>query len=193
VPTFGPASLNRLAALAVSVVATACSQTAKGSSNHLAPVSTIVRHPLPPVVEGVPLLALANEAVGAARAYSVKVPQDVQAVVSTQTALYRLIPEAGVSTSPEYDVSQRGRFYCPSGCGISPGGAGEVVTSTTAPHTVPIETMVLEIPVGSGTAPNGMFLGVLTPDLSKLGRVYNLDPYVRSLANVNVREGPFPS
>jgi hypothetical protein len=145
------------------------------------------------VVDGVPLLALATRAVGAARAYSVTIPQDVQAVVSTQTALYKLIPEAGVSTSPEYVVVLRGRFHCPGGCGISPASPRDVTTSTTATQTVRIETMVFEIPVGSGNGPNGMTLGVFTPDLSKLGRVYDLEPYVHSLANVNVREGPFPS
>lgn len=155
-------------------------------------MSTTVVHQLPPVVDGIPLLDLAAKAVGAARAYSVTVPQDVQTVVSTQAALYKLIPEAGVLTTPEYVVVLRGRFHCPSGCGISVAAPQDRTTLVTSPQSVRMETMVLEIPEGRGTGPNGLSLGVFNPGLSKLGRVYDLNPYVHSLANTKVRVGPFP-
>ena len=181
------------AGLVVPVIATACSQAGQASSTSNASVSTTARHWLPPVVNGVPLLALATTAVAAARNNSVRIPQDVQAVVSTQAALYKLIPEVGEDTYPEYVVAMRGRFHCPGECGASVGSEGHVTTSTTATRAVRTETMILEIQVGSSTGPNGMYLGVLTPDISRLGQVYNLDPYIHTLANTNVRAGPLPS
>ncbi len=43
-------------------------------------------------------------------------------------------------------------------------------------------------PITDGT--NDVAVGVGTADLAKLGRVYDLDPYVKSLKGVSVRIGP---
>jgi hypothetical protein len=142
--------------------------------------------PLPPVVGGVPLLALARHALGAAEAYAVAKPVDVKAVITTPAALDAQVPVAGGSTEPEYVVVLRGRFTCGS-CGTAVMGT----TTTTDPSSVPISTMVLQLPIalddGSTT---GIAVGVGAPDMARLGRVYDLDPYVTSLAGTSVPIGP---
>ena len=54
--------------------------------------------------------------------------------------------------------------------------------------------MVLELslPLVSGTT-TGIAVGVGAPDMAKLGRVYDLDPYIKALAGVTVPIGPIPA
>ena len=49
----------------------------------------------------------------------------------------------------------------------------------------------LPLPLARGTT-TGVAVGVGTPNLATLGRVYNLDPYIKSLAGVRVPIGPLP-
>ena len=49
----------------------------------------------------------------------------------------------------------------------------------------------LPIPLANGATP-GVAVAVGAPDLSKLGKTYNLDPYIRSLVGVRVPIGPVP-
>jgi hypothetical protein len=144
---------------------------------------------LPAVVNGVPLLALARHAVGAAEGYAVSQPAQVRAVVSTEAALWDLASRHGGSPSSVYIVTLRGRFDC-GACGTAMTPAAP--PTTTVPRTVPVATMVLEIPMPISQSTNAVYVGVGHPDLSKLGHVYDLDPYVRSLAGVSVRIGPLP-
>jgi hypothetical protein len=144
------------------------------------------------MVNGVPLLDLAKHALGAAEAYSVSKPVNVRAVMTTQAALYTQALYSGLqlpggAASPEYVVTLRGRFTCGS-CGT----ATPTSTTTTDPSSVRVSTMVLQLPVPltSGDT-NGVAVGVGTPNMAKLGRVYDLDPYLKSLAGTTVRIGPF--
>jgi hypothetical protein len=146
---------------------------------------------LPAVVNGVPLLDLATHALGASEGYSVMNPTQVRAVISTEATLLHQAGQSGGTTSPQYVVTLHGRFT-PIGGGttaaVLPGGS----TTTTAPHAVPITTMVLLVPMSNGEGTSGIAVGVGDPDLATLGSVYDLDPYVASLAGVSVPIGPLP-
>jgi hypothetical protein len=52
--------------------------------------------------------------------------------------------------------------------------------------------MILEVPIPVDDSTNGVAVGIGDPDLAELGRVYDLDPYVASLAGVSVPVGPLP-
>jgi hypothetical protein len=172
--------------LTVFTVASTSASAAKSSPRHKGTAKS--SQPLPPIVNGVPLLDLAKHALGAAEAYGVSKPLNVRAVITTQAALYAQVPVAGGATEPEYVVSLRGRFSC-GYCGT----AIPTSTTTTDPSTVRISTMVLQLPIplASG-ATTGVAVGVGTPDLAKLGHIYDLDPYIKSLAGVSVPKGPLP-
>jgi len=143
---------------------------------------------LPAVVDGVPLLDLARLALGAAEAYGVTRPAGVRAVVTTQTALDAQWPTAPEAAGPAYVVVLHGRFDCGS-CGT----ALPTSTTTTDPSPVPVSTMVLELPLPlAAGATTGVAVGVGAPPLAQLGRVYDLDPYLRSLAGASVTVGPVP-
>jgi len=155
--------------------------------------------PLPPVVGGVPLLALARHALGAAEAYAVAKPVDVKAVITTPAALDAQVPVAGGSTEPEYVVVLRGRFTCGS-CGTAVMGTTTttdlpsppvIMGTTTTIALAPVSTMVLQLPIPlTEGATTGIAVGVGSPDMARLGRVYDLDPYVTSLAGTSVPIGP---
>lgn len=169
----------------VALVAAACGQSAsEPKPANAKPTIKSVSHPLPAVVNGVPLLDLATHALGAAEAYSVSKPENVRAVVTTQAALYAQVPASGGATGPEYVVVLSGRFStggCPS-------------TTTTDPLATPVSTMVLELPIPlTSGATTGVAVGVGTPNMTRLGQVYKLDPYIRSLAGVPIRIGPLPN
>ena len=179
-----------LAVGGVAVLAAACGQSASQSRQLDNPPAGNAN--LPAVVNGVPLLDLAKHALGAAEAYSVSKPVDVRAVVTTQAALYAQVPVAGGAAGPEYVVVLRGRFTC-GACGTLTTTTLPISTTTTGPSSVPVSTMVLELPLPlvSGTTA-GIAVGVGTPNMAKLGRTYELDPYIKSLAGVAVPIGPFP-
>lgn len=180
----------------VALMATGCA-TARGSSSsesksQAKAVVSPVSRPLPPVVNGVPLLDLAKHALGAAEGYSVKKPTQVRVVIATEAALsLQLAGQSGGSTSPQYLITLQGRFTPVGGdttVAVSPGAS----TTTTAPRTVPLTTMVLLVPMANGEGTSGIGVGVGDPNLATLGRVYDLDPYVKSLAGVSVPIGPLP-
>jgi hypothetical protein len=178
-----------LAAGCVSVLAAACGQGASGS--HSASPAHHGREtqarPLPAVVNGVPLLELAKRALGAAKAYSVSNPEDVRAVLTTQAALYAQVPAAGGAATPEYVVTLGGRFSCGS-CGTAVAGSTVVPSSAAR-----VSTMVLQLPFPLAPgATTGVAVGAGTPVLAELGHIYDLDPYVRSLAGTPVPIGPLP-
>lgn len=186
-------SIRRLVetALAIGCVAAltvGCSQSVSGATLRAKPTSKAQSRSLPASVNGIPLLDLAKRALGAAEAYSVSNPLNVRAVVTTQAALYALVPTSGGATEPEYVVTLRGRFSCGS-CGT----AMHTSTTTTNPLSVRVSTMVLQlsIPLAPG-ATAGVAVGVGTPALGKLGHTYDLDPYIKSLAGVSVPIGPVP-
>jgi hypothetical protein len=174
--------------LAVFTLAIAPASAAKSTPKHK--VIAKSSQPLPSKVDGVPLLDLAKRALGAAEGYSVSKPTDVRVVVSTQAALYGLVSQPGGSTVPEYIIKMQGRFTCGS-CGTSDATAGGRATTTTH-RTVRVSTMVLEVPLSNSSGTTGLYVGLGDPDLTKMGRVYNLDPYIASLAGVPVRIGPLP-
>lgn len=179
---------SRLAVASVALLAVACSQPASQPSPQAKPTVRKASQTLPAVVNGVPLLDLAKHALGAAEAYSVSKPVGVRAVVTTQAALYAQVPAAGGATGPEYVVLLQGRFTCGS-CGT----AIPTSTTTTDPSSVRISPMVLQLPIPlTSGATTGVAVGVGTPDMAKLGKVYNLDPYIKSLAGVSVPIGPVP-
>jgi hypothetical protein len=161
--------------------------SASALGSQVKPVGMTNPRPLPAVVNGVPLLALARHALGAAKGYSVSKPIHVQAVVSTQADLYKQVSITGGSGSKEYVVVLQGRFNC-GYCGT----AAAVPTTTIDPATIPTSTMVLQVPdpIVAGTI--GLYVGVRNPDLTRLGRVYDLDPYIKSLKGVSVPMGPLP-
>ena len=172
----------------VAVLAAACSRSASAPKPRAKPTIKSISQPLPALVDGLPLLDLAKHALGASEAYSVFKPVSVRAVLTTQTALYAQVPASGGGTGPEYVVTLRGRFNSKSFATAEPAS-----TTATDPLSVQVTTMVLELPIpltsGSTT---GVAVGVGTPDMAKLADVYDLDPYIRSLAGVSVPIGPLP-
>jgi hypothetical protein len=179
-----------LAVAGVALLAAACDQPPSQSSLH--PPVQKTDQSLPALVNGVPLLELAKHALGAAEAYAVSKPVNVEAVVTTQAALYAQVPTAGGAAGPEYVVVLQGRFAC-GACGTSSATTQPISTTTTRPSPVPVSTMVLELPLPlvSG-ATTGIAVGVGTPNMAKLGRTYDLDPYIKSLAGATVPIGPLP-
>jgi hypothetical protein len=176
----------------VALLAVACIQPVWSPKPLATPAIRKVDQRLPPAVGGVPLLDLAKHALGAAEPYSVSKPVGVRAVVTTQAALYSQVPAAGGATQPEYVVVLQGRFTC-GACGTSTATTAPTSTTTTDPSTVHVSTMVLQLPVRlTNGASTGIAVGVGLPNMAKLGRVYDLDPYIRSLAGVTVPIGPFP-
>jgi len=117
----------------------------------------------------------------------VSTPVGVRAVVTTQAALYAQVPVAGGATGPKYVVVLQGRFSCGS-CGT----ATPASTTTTDSSSVRVSTMVLQLPLPLTGGTTGVAVGVGTPNMAKLGRVYDLDPYIKSLAGVTVPIGPLP-
>ena len=183
-----------LAVGSVAVLASACGgQPASQLRQQEKPTVGKANQALPAVVNGVPLLDLAKSALGAAVAYSVSKPVGVRAVVTTQAALYAQVPAAGGATGPEYVVALQGRFTC-GACGRASATTAPTSTTTTVTSSVPVSTMVLELslPLVSGTT-TGIAVGVGAPDMAKLGRVYDLDPYIKALAGVTVPIGPIPA
>ena len=181
-----------LAVGSVALLAVACSQPASEPKPQAKPTVRKVNQALPAVVNGVPLLDLAKHALGAAEAYSVSKPVGVRAVVTTQAALYAQVPAAGGATGPEYVVVLQGHFSC-GACGTSTATTAPTSTTTTDPLSVPVSTMVLQLPLPlADGATTGVAVGVGTPNMAKLGWVYDRDPYIKSLAGVTVPIGPLP-
>jgi hypothetical protein len=172
----------------LAVLTVGCRQSDSGSRPQGKQTPKPQSRTLPASVNGVPLLDLAERALGGAEAYGVSKPLNVRAVMTTQAALYAQVPTAGGATTPEYVVTLRGRFSC-GYCGT----AMPISTTTTDPSTVRITTMVLQLPIplASG-ATTGIAVGLGTPALAKLGHPYDLDPYIKSLAKVSVPIGPVP-
>ena len=171
----------------LALVTVGCSPTTSGSKPPVRHTPNAQSRSLPASVNGVPLLDLAKRALGAAEAYSVSKPTNVRAVVTTQAALYTQVPVAG-GAMPEFVVTLRGRFSC-GYCGT----AMPTSTATTDPSTVRISTMVLQLPIPLAPgATTGVAVGVGTPVLDKLGHIYDLDPYITSLAGEPVPIGPVP-
>ena len=176
----------------VALLAVACSQPASEPKPQAKPTVRKVRQLLPAVVNSIPLLDLAEHALGAAEAYSVSKPVGVRAVVTTQAALYAQVPATGGATGPEYVVVLQGSFSC-GACGTTTATTAPTSTRTTDPSSIRVSTMVLELPMPlAGGATTGVSVGVGTPSMAKLGRVYDLDPYIKSLAGVTVPVGPLP-
>ena len=175
--------------LTVFTAASTSASAAKSTPKHK--VIAKSSQPLPRIVDGVPLLDLAKHALGAAEGYSVSKPTDLRVVVSTQAALYRLVSQSGGSIVPEYIIKMQGRFTCGS-CGTSDATVGGRATTTTTHRTIMVSTMVLEVPMSNSSGTTGLYVGLGDPDLTKMGRVYNLDSYIASLAGVPVRIGPLP-
>jgi hypothetical protein len=179
-----------LAAGCLVLLVAACSQSASVAEQQAKRAATIktIRQPLSAVVNGVPLLELAKHAIGAAEAYSVSMPVGVRAVITTQSVLNAQVHVSGGGTDSEYLVTLRGHFtrgYC--------GTAMPNSTTTTDPSSVPVSTMVLQLPIPLvSAATTGVAVGVGTPELAKLGEVFDLDPYIRSLARMPVPIGPLP-
>jgi len=179
---------------ALALLAAACNQTTTVPEWQARVPAIGDGRALPAVVDGVPLLDLAKHAIGAADAYGVTTPVQVRAVVTTQAALAALVGTGGDGTGPEYVIELQGRFSCGS-CDTTGATASppSVATTTTTPAPVPVTSMVLEVPVQSGGgSTTGIAVGVGGPKLAALGRAYDLDPYVMSLAGVAVPPGPFP-
>jgi hypothetical protein len=172
----------------VALLAAACSHSATQPKQEAKPAVRSISQPLPAVVNGVPLLELAKHALGASEAYSVSKPVNVRVVVISQAALYSQVPVAGGATGSEYVVLLQGRFTCGS-CGT----ANPISATTTDPTSVRVSPMVLQLPIPlTSRATTGVAVGVGTPDMTKLGHVYDLNPYIRSLAGASVPIGPVP-
>src|ERR1700733_918114 len=81
-----------------------CSQTVSDTKAQAKPHLRAQSRPLPATVNGVPMLDLAKHALGAAEVYGVSKPFNVQAVVTTGSALYAQFQATGGATEPEYVV-----------------------------------------------------------------------------------------
>jgi hypothetical protein len=187
----------------LALLAVGCSQSTTVEENPPGNVVvTTTTRPLPAVVDGIPVLALAKQALGASKAWNVSHPQNVRVVITTQTQVWKVqgfnySSQIAGSQIPAYFVALQGRFYCGGTCGASnPTGS---MVSTTKPSKIPISSMVLEVPIPGGqqsasglTVTSGLSVSGKNPDLTGLGTVHNLDVYVASLAGVSVRVGQHP-
>jgi hypothetical protein len=153
-------------------------------------VTTTTTEPLSTTVNGIPLMALAQDALGAAAGYSVNRAEDVRMVLTTAARLCHLMKDEGgtCTDTPEYLISLRGGFACGMSCGQ------DVGTNTTTASTSPpgSTTMYVAVPTFDSDEVLGEAVGVAGPNLSTLGRVYDLDPYVKALARTHVPIGPLP-
>jgi hypothetical protein len=171
------------ACVALAVITAGCSSP-QTSTSHRATGPGCCSAPI-----HVPLHALAERALGASEGYAVNDPQDVRAVVTTEATLCRLMSEAGSSCTQSrvYLISLRGPFSCP-GCGT--GVAANATTTSTSPPR--ITTMYVAVPASDTKSTGGVAVGVAGPNLSTVGHVYDLDPYVKALAGKSVPVGPLP-
>ena len=170
-----------LAVVGTMALAGGCGQTA--TVRQVTP--TQPSRPLPATVNGVPLAALARQALNASRAWSVTDPKNARVVVSSQAGIENLLGYNYGSITPAYIVSMRGRFYCaPPSCAPSHpyvGGASDAPT-TDLPRPVPNGYMTLDLPIPlTAMGGGGLSVGRIDPNLSKLGHVYDLRPYLVSL------------
>jgi hypothetical protein len=133
---------------------------------------------LPRVVDGVPVARLAREALDKAIAWSDPHPTRVRAVLTTW-GRYHPSSRAEYRSDLVYIVALDGRFTClPLGCARSnPGGRAAFVTP--APGSVPQSHMLFTVAVAGSPSPGSdLRVGRLDRDLSKLGHVLDLQPYV---------------
>ena len=176
-----------IVAATISTKTTTSANAEKSASTHELIARSSRR--LPAVVDGVPLLALAKHALGAAEEYSVSKPSNVRVVVATHSVLSKPESQSVGPIVPEYIITLQGRFTC----GLC--DTAEVPSRTTTPGRVAISAMEIEVPTSNLTATIGLYVGdtgLGDPDVSKMGRVYDLDPYIASLAGVPVPIGPAP-
>jgi hypothetical protein len=171
--------LISLAVVGVVALIGGCGQTA--TVRQVAPTQPSRR--LPATVNGVPLAALARQALNESKMWSVADPKDARVVVSSQAGIEHLLGYNYGSTTPAYVVSLKGRFHCelPSCAPSGLSGASKPAT-TDPPRSVPISYMTLEVPIPlTSTGGGELSVGRTDPNLSQLGHVYGLGPYVVSL------------
>ena len=167
-----------LAVVGTMALAGGCGQTA--TVRQVTP--TQPSRPLPATVNGVPLAALARQALNESRAWSVTDPKHVRVVVSSQAGIEHLLGYNYGSTTPAYVVSLKGRFHCELPSCAPSGLSGASKPATTDPRSVPISYMTLEVPIPlTSTGGGELSVGRIDPNLSQLGHVYGLGPYVVSL------------
>jgi hypothetical protein len=156
-----------------------CGQTA--TVRQVAP--TQPSRPLPATVNGVPLAALARQALNESKMWSVADPKAVLVVVSSQAGIEHLLGYNYGSTTPAYVVSLKGRFRCelPS-CAPSGLPVARKPATTDPPRPVPVSYMTLQVPIPLTSKGGGeLSVGRIDPNLSQLGHVHSLGPYVASL------------
>jgi len=165
--------------LGVVALTDGCGQTA--TVRHMAP--TEPSRPLPTTINGVPLAALARQALVESKTWSVTDPKDVRVVVSSQVGLEHLLGYNYGSTTPAYVVSLQGAFHCgPPSCAPSGISGANKAATTDPPGSVPTSYMTLNLPIPlTSTGGGGLSVGRTDPNLSQLGHVYDLGPYVESL------------
>jgi hypothetical protein len=169
------------------VTVTACRSTTTTSQTMT--TTTITRRTTPAlaatppaIVDGVPMAVLARQAVNEARAWSDPRPSHVRVVVSTQAGLESVLGYSYGATVPVFVVALQGRLFCGPSCDISDPALLGRSTPTTMLSVVPIAYMAFTVPVWATPGSGGsLSVGRIDPDLSKLGQVYNLQPYVDGL------------
>jgi hypothetical protein len=163
--------------LGVVALTDGCGQTA--TVRHMAP--TEPSRPLPTTVNGVPLAALARQALVESKTWSVTDPKDVRVVVSSQAGMEHLLGNNYGSTTPAYVISLQGPFRCGPSCGAAGVGSAAKAATTVPPRSVPSSYMTLDLPIPfTLTGGGSLSVGRINPDLSQLGHVYDLGPYVVS-------------
>lgn len=170
--------LIAIAVGSVAVLAVACGQPASHPRQQVKPTVGKVNQALPAVVNGVPLLDLAKHALGAAEAYSVSKPVAVRAVISTQAALYaqmssrRRCNRTGVCHRAPRALLLWGvwRRHCDNSTYFNHDDRSFVRPCL---HNGAAATAPLAIGTTTGIAV-GVAVGVHTPNMAKLGRVYAL-------------------
>ena len=132
---------------------------------------------VPPTVNGVPLAALAKEALQTVTALSDPRPTNVQVVLSTEARIANQMHSYGPAV-PAYVVAMDGEFRCGPSCGVLEPGVSEPGSQTAVRYIV--FTDPLPFKPGSG---GSLYAGDIRPDLSVLGHVYDLQPYIASQRN----------
>lgn len=199
-----PLAAATLVAVVAVILALAASGPEGRSSGHDAPAAgpsttgTRTTSPasaagtsLPATVDGVPVAALARQALARSVAWSEPHPTHVRLVVAREADVNTLFDgQRYGSTAKQYVIELDGLFTCrPPGCVTS--GVGRLHQGSTAPtnptgpdYSSPLIRMIVTIPV-PGTAGTGASEGLQVDrrdlDIATLGHVIDLQPYIRAL------------
>ena len=141
---------------------------------------------LPPVIDGVPVQRLGRQALATAKGWADPSPTDVRVVLTTWGQYTRWaedtsqrVPTRGAA-DPVYVVALTGHFACrPPACSVAIPAPG-TATPAPGPDTLSYMSFTVAVP-GSPSAGSDLLVTHRKHDLTKLGHVINLQPYIDAI------------